>query len=82
MKNPKQKAKELLDKMNNQIITIEEWGKSSTYAKNDLKRKVLIAVDELINCTPSVDIYPFNFQKIQPKVKEYWKEVKQEIELL
>jgi hypothetical protein len=66
---PKEKAKELLDKMNNMPITIEEWNKASDYAKNNLKRKALIVVDELIeHC---------NYAN-----KWYWQEVKQEIEKL
>ena len=68
---PKEKGAELFFKMFNNGVSFLE-----------AKKCTLIAIDELINCTPSVDIYPFNFQKIQPKVREYWKEVKQAIELL
>ena len=46
---PKEKAIELIDKMNNMPITFNEWERASDYAKNDLKRKVLIVVDEFIN---------------------------------
>ena len=46
------------------------------------KKCALIAVDELIKCTPSVERYPPSIQTIHPKVKEYWIEVRNEIEKL
>jgi hypothetical protein len=46
------------------------------------KRCLLISIDLLIENTPSVNIYPPNFQQITPKVKEYWVKVKQKIEVL
>ena len=46
---PNQKAKELLDKMNNQVIKKNDWNKASDYAKKDLKRKCLIVIDEIMN---------------------------------
>ena len=51
--------------------------------KHEYKTKVKllanIMIDKLIECTPSVNIYPYNFQQIQPRVKEYWIKVKTEI---
>jgi hypothetical protein len=66
---PKEKAIELLDKMNNMPITIYEWNKASDYAKNNLKRKALIAVNEIL-------------EECRLERDWYWEEVKQEIENL
>jgi hypothetical protein len=80
----KDKAKELFDKMNNKPISIEEWDKASDYAKKDLKRKVLITVDEIFEHIDYIfkvlkkDNLP---NKFHDEI-EYWKEVKQEIEKL
>jgi len=52
---PKEKAIELLDKMNNMPITIDEWDKASEYAKTDLKRKALIVVEEILKCRLDTD---------------------------
>jgi hypothetical protein len=49
---------------------------------DESKRCALIAINLLIECTPSMDIYPPNFQLKHLGVKEYWQEVKKEIELL
>lgn len=70
---PKEKATELLGKMNNKPITTEEWMKCSDYVKKDLKRKVLVAVEELI--------YAFRQFAIDNQFY-YWQEVKSEIEKL
>ena len=72
---PKEKAKDLFYKM--QL----DWACDSCH--NDwAKQCALIAVDLLIECTPSMNIYPPNFQSKNPRVKEYWQEVKQEINKL
>jgi len=72
---PKEKAKELVDKY------IELSGIFIGDYENE-KEMCLIAIDLLIECTPSMDIYPPNFQSKHPRVKEYWQDVKKEIELL
>ena len=71
---PKEKAIELVDKYDELLTYLESKSKAKIIA--------LLSVDLLIANTPSVDIYPYNFQEITPRVKEYWKEVKQEIEKL
>jgi len=72
---PKEKAEDLFYKM--QL----DWACDSCH--NDwAKECALIAVDLIIECTPSMNIYPPNFQSKNPRVKEYWQEVKQEIEKL
>ena len=42
----------------------------------------LICVDKLIDCLPSVNGRPPNYQNINKYTKEYWIEVKQEINKL
>ena len=66
---PKEKAKDLIKRFYS-VGAIE------------CKQCDLIAIDLLIECTPSMYIYPPNFQSKHPRVKEYWQEVKNEIELL
>lgn len=48
---PKEKAIEIINKINGQPISVEEWNKASEYAKNDLKRKALIVVNEVLSIT-------------------------------
>lgn len=76
---PEEKALELLNKyynlFNKDIDDIRVFF-------DECKQCALIAVDELIYYLPSVDIYPYFAQKLSPGVKEYWNEVKQEIEKL
>ena len=74
----KDKAKELVDKMA-YGNSYDEHHNSSLYTA---KQCALIAVEEMIYYLPSVDIYPYFAQKITPRVKEYWQEVKQEIDKL
>ena len=74
---PKEKAIELLNKINNMPITIKEWNKASDYAKTNLKRKALIVVDEVLN---AIDWY--YYEGSAQTEHNYWKEVKQEIEKL
>ena len=63
---------------------VEMYDKTLTYleSKSKAKQCALIAVDEMIYYLPSVDVYPYFAQKLSPRVKEYWGEVKQEIEKL
>lgn len=46
------------------------------------KQCALIAVDEIVKRTRSVNTMPPNCQKIDDNTKEYWQDVKKEIELL
>jgi hypothetical protein len=70
----KQKAKELVNKY---YDSLPQWVNT-----NDAKQCALIAVDEIIKHTRSVDTMPPNCQKIDENTKEYWNKVKQEIEKL
>jgi IS30 family transposase len=72
----KEKAKELMDKMNNRPIKNDEWNTASDFAKNNLKRKVLIAVDEILN------EYPYQCPKYSYEMERhlFWQEVRIEIE--
>jgi hypothetical protein len=78
MSNPKEKAKELVEKMNNMPITIEEWNKASDYAKTNLKREALIVVDEILNLM----IKEFKWDVKHNGNIEFWQEVKQAIKEL
>ena len=88
--------KKLIDlKFKNQIMTPKETaneliGKYVFYTVTDFSDKnfeqtkqcALIAVDLLIDCTPSLNTYPYNMQSKHKGVREYWKEVKKEINKL
>jgi hypothetical protein len=81
---PQEKAKELIDIYKKQVsMTIKDYSLVCKVLDIDMaKQCALIAIDLLIESTPSVNIYPPNFQQITPKVREYWIRVKQEIENL
>ena len=76
---PKEKAEELFNKYYSYLKANLMYDKE---AREDSKVCALIATDELIKYTPSIDIYPPNYQKLNTGVREYWKEVKQELEKL
>lgn len=71
---PREKAKELVGKYDETLTYLE--------SKSKAKQCALISVDEIIKRVRSVDTMPHNCQKIDENTKEYWKQVKQEIELL
>ena len=79
---PKEKAFELIVKMNNQKISIEQFKEASDYARYDLKRKVQIVVDEIINSSPSLPIQGSGgyFGEDIELSTNWWKKVKQELE--
>ena len=85
---PKEKAWELLEKMNNSPITQKDWDNASDYAKNDLKRKVLIVIDEIQKIIPynPATIINLKTNEVQEIMGfdegSYYQEVKQEIEKL
>ena len=68
---PKQKALDLFEKYDNTLTYLE--------SKARVKECLKVMVNELIKYTPSVNMYPPNFQSIHPRVKEYWQEVEKEI---
>ena len=74
----KEKAFEIFNKY--MVILNNELNSSGNIELS--KVLLLILIDELIKYTPSIDIYPPNFQTLSPGVREYWKKVKQEIEKL
>lgn len=69
---PKEKAVELVNKY------LQVYNGRVPQAK----QCALIAVDELIKHTISVNTLPYNLQSIDEDVQEYWQEVKPEIEKL
>ena len=82
---PKEKAEELFDKM---LIGFIDWTYSIPIDKNnnhtifsEAKQRAIISVDEILNnCL--FEIYNCGFLTLETKHKEYWKEVKQEINKL
>jgi len=74
----KDKAKELLDKMNNHPVTKEMWNGASYYAKTDLKRKLYIVFEEILKELIEFD----NVDGYAESRVDYWLEVKTEIENL
>jgi hypothetical protein len=74
---PKEKAKQLLWEY---LPLINGWKNNE---KTTLAKKLaLIGVDELIDCLPSVNGSPPNYQYINKYTSEYWQEVKNELGLL
>jgi len=77
---PKEKALEILFKINNRILDDEAWNKSSSYAKQELKRKALIVADEVL---AEISVFePCEDYITQTQIllrKQFWKSVKQEI---
>jgi hypothetical protein len=76
---PQEKAKELGSKFN-----FEHIGQNYILHQtvDESKRCALIAVEEILKRTRSVDTMPPNYQKIDENTKEYWEQVKIEIEKL
>ena len=72
MMTPQEKAKSLFEKFINHTLKHDEF----LHAKSC----VLIACEELINCTPSIDGRPPNYQDINEHCREYWIEVKALVE--
>lgn len=74
----KEEAKELLIK-----FTLSSNAQDGSWMCEDLaKQCALISTNLLIKNTPSINIYPPNCQSITSKVKEYWMQVKKELEIL
>jgi hypothetical protein len=73
---PKEKAEELLNKIN---AVTDEWG-NYPMCFDTSKQCALIAVDEILN----FDIKAKNESQfvIEKRIEDYWQEVKQEIEKL
>jgi hypothetical protein len=73
---PKEKAEELIDKFENySFMDIDK--KISSF--NSAKQCALIAVDEILE---EFDHFPFNDDEYLTNNRQYWEQVKQEIEKL
>lgn len=73
---PKEKAKELAEKFEDQNLHFR------TDILDPAKYYSLICVEELIDCLPSLNGRPPNYQDINKYTSEYWQDVKNEIILL
>ena len=71
---PKEKAKELFNKLNDKIISFEDVRLRGNGFEMT-RQCALIAVDEILNSVKGNFIYSIRFS-------EYWRDVKQEIEKL
>ena len=84
---PKEKAFFLLSEMNNATVTLESFKKASYYGQQELKRKCLIVVNEIIASNPHTDFEKSGYDRMgrhySYKLPEcnlkYWQEVKKEI---
>jgi hypothetical protein len=77
---PKEKAEVLVDKFRNEIVSFL----SDSMKNKNAKECALIAVDEIISIVPYENynrdtLCPYDFADLS---REYWQEVKQEIENL
>jgi vacuolar-type H+-ATPase subunit H len=77
MKTAKEKANELVDKFEDDLMECDTY-----FLEQAKKRCALIAVEEILKRTRSVDTMPPNYQKIDENTKEYWEQVKIEIQKL
>jgi hypothetical protein len=75
---PKEKAFFLLSEMNNAQVTLESFKKASYYGQQELKRKCLFVISEILKYQP-YDIYTI---EQCDNVHKYWQQVKTEIENL
>ena len=82
---PKQKAEELVEKFKpHSHFWVHDFGRKKDYDIEQLENAVkcaLIAVDEIINSSPSLPIISDvgNFVNDIEESTEFWKEVKQEL---
>ena len=78
---PQEKAIEIIKKF---IPHAQYWDcyNDELLEENHTKQCALIAVEEILKRTRSVDTMPSNYQKIDENTKEYWEQVKIEIEKL
>jgi hypothetical protein len=74
---PKEKAKELVIEFQKQLFFHVT---DNTVDVLEARGCALIMVEELINCTSSVDTMPPNFQELTPYTSEYWMKVKAHLE--
>jgi hypothetical protein len=84
MITPEQKARELVESFKSLVsMTTKDNSLVVKVLDNDIaKQCALIAVEEILKRTRSVDTMPPNYQKIDENTKEYWEQVKIEIEKL
>jgi hypothetical protein len=79
---PKEKAEEVFLIFSKQELHQISPFINRTIRKQIIKQCALIAVDEILKRTRSVDAMPPNCQKIDENTKEYWQQVKIEIQKL
>jgi len=82
---PKEKAQDLYDKMYHKLKDTKAIFLEYKSDKNSAKQCALIAVDEIIDASPTNPLkssYIELYSDMVDECIEYWQEVKKEIELL
>ncbi len=85
MITPKEKAWQLIEKLNHATmpLALSEWVSASHYAKDNLKRKALIIVDEVENVGIFMSEECAKEENYSPETtEEFWEQVRKEIENL
>lgn len=68
---PSEKARDILEKINNGKISKSDWDKATDYAKQDLKRKALIVIDEIESALLDYGKSSFELQNMETEFR-YW----------
>lgn len=79
---PKEKAEELVDKLKTPLILSDTDAGQEIICTGIAKQCALIAVDEIINSSPSLPILGDTYIEDIGLSKIYWEEVKKEIDKL
>jgi uncharacterized membrane-anchored protein YjiN (DUF445 family) len=82
-----EKAKEILEKVNNGKISKALWENCSNYAKTDLKRKAFLIVDEVVSALTELgeELHnkqgsdSYNARCLNHDKKAYYKDVRESI---
>lgn len=82
-----EKAKDILEKVNNGKISKALWDNCSDYAKKDLKRKAFLVIDEVISAFTELgeELYDkqgtdsYNARCLNHDKKSFYKDVREEI---
>ena len=78
--NEKEKALDILQKINNGKISKALWVNCSDYAKKDLKRKAFIVIDEILQDYKSYRVKFWLTLEHALEMCEYWEKVRIEID--
>lgn len=74
-----EKAREILEKINNGKISKALWDNCSDYARKDLKRKALIVIDEVKSALTDYGKESMELQNMDSEFR-YWDSVRKAVE--